>query len=53
MGEHEARSFETEAKVHGVDVTAIGSIVSGDGRVLAIGAEGRALEPGPTGYTHF
>jgi thiamine-monophosphate kinase len=53
IGEHEARGYETEARAHSVDVTAIGSIVSGDGQVLSIGAEGRPLELGRKGYTHF
>ena len=48
-----ARAFEAEAQGHGVTVAAIGSILPGDGEVKVVDGEGRDLELGRKGFSHF
>lgn len=53
IAETHAQDFEAEAQRHEVSVTAIGSIVPGEGEVAVVDAGGRALQLGHTGFVHF
>ena len=53
IGAAHAQAFAAAAQRHEQRVTAIGSIVPGDGQVALIDEGGRALELGRKGFAHF
>jgi thiamine monophosphate kinase len=48
-----ASTFVKEAEEHNVAITAIGEVMPGDGEVMVLDPEGRALHLDHAGFTHF
>lgn len=48
-----ASAFAKEAEEHRVAITAIGEVMPGDGEVIVLDPEGRALHLDHAGFTHF